>query len=54
MLDFGTNGSSIVSGRAVLSRMEGEFTRLSQIYGNAFCFIVQMETKTGTIKTLGF
>lgn len=24
----------LVSGRAVLSRMEGEFTRLSQIYGN--------------------
>lgn len=26
--------STIVSGRAVISRMEGEFTRLSQIYGN--------------------
>ncbi len=26
--------SSIVSGRAVIARMEGEFTRLSQIYGN--------------------
>lgn len=26
--------SSIVSGRAIISRMEGEFTRLSQIYGN--------------------
>ncbi|HEY5736161.1 MAG TPA: hypothetical protein VIS47_06350 [Nitrosopumilus sp.] len=24
----------LVSGRAVLSRMEGEFTRLSQVYGN--------------------
>ena len=24
----------IVSGRAILARMEGEFTRLSQIYGN--------------------
>ncbi|MFB5620374.1 MAG: hypothetical protein ACE5RC_04495, partial [Nitrosopumilus sp.] len=24
----------LVSGRAALSRMEGEFTRLSQIYGN--------------------
>ena len=24
----------MVSGRAILSRMEGEFTRLSQIYGN--------------------
>ena len=29
------NGNSIVSGRAILSRMEGEFTRLSQIYGNS-------------------
>lgn len=26
--------STIVSGRAITSRMEGEFTRLSQIYGN--------------------
>lgn len=26
--------SSIVSGRAIIARMEGEFTRLSQIYGN--------------------
>lgn len=26
--------SNLVSGRAVISRMEGEFTRLSQIYGN--------------------
>ena len=24
----------LVSGRAILSRMEGEFTRLSQVYGN--------------------
>ena len=29
----------IVSGRAVLSRMEGEFTRLSQIYGNHIMFL---------------
>jgi len=29
----------IVSGRAILSRMEGEFTRLSQIYGNHIVFI---------------
>lgn len=27
-------GEQLVSGRAILSRMEGEFTRLSQIYGN--------------------
>ena len=26
--------SNIVSGRAIITRMEGEFTRLSQIYGN--------------------
>jgi len=26
--------SSIISGRAIIARMEGEFTRLSQIYGN--------------------
>lgn len=25
---------TIISGRAILARMEGEFTRLSQIYGN--------------------
>ncbi len=29
----------IVSGRAIISRMEGEFTRLSQIYGNHIIFI---------------
>ena len=29
----------IVSGRALLSRMEGAFTRLSQIYGNHIIFI---------------
>jgi len=29
----------LVSGRAVLSRMEGEFTRLSQIYGNDIILI---------------
>jgi hypothetical protein len=26
--------NNIVSGRAIIARMEGEFTRLSQIYGN--------------------
>jgi len=26
--------NSMVSGRAIIARMEGEFTRLSQIYGN--------------------
>lgn len=29
----------LVSGRAILSRMEGEFTRLSQIYGNHVIFV---------------
>ena len=29
---------SIVSGRAIIARMEGEFTRLSQIYGNLLLF----------------
>lgn len=28
----------MVSGRAILARMEGEFTRLSQIYGNMILF----------------
>jgi len=29
----------LVSGRAILSRMEGEFTKLSQIYGNHIIFL---------------
>ena len=29
----------LVSGRAILSRMEGEFTRLNQIYGNQIIFL---------------
>ncbi len=29
----------LVSGRAALSRMEGEFTRLNQIYGNHIIFV---------------
>ena len=32
-------GSQLVSGRAILSRMEGEFTRLNQIYGNQIIFL---------------
>jgi hypothetical protein len=32
-------GEQLVSGRAILSRMEGEFTRLSQIYGNHMIFL---------------
>lgn len=31
---FDDEYSTIVSGRAIIARMEGEFTRLSQIYGN--------------------
>ena len=38
-LDEMKKGESMVSGRAILSRMEGEFTRLSQIYGNHIVFI---------------
>ena len=29
----------LVSGRAILSRMEGEFTRLNQMYGNEIIFL---------------
>lgn len=29
----------LISGRAILSRMEGEFTRLNQIYGNDLIFL---------------
>ena len=32
-------GQRLVSGRAILSRMEGEFTRLNQIYGNDIIFL---------------
>ena len=36
MFEMGTDDKSkkIVSGRAIISRLEGEFTRLRQIYGN--------------------
>ena len=33
-IDTGKKESKIVSGRAMISRIEGEFTRLRQIYGN--------------------
>ncbi|HET6516667.1 MAG TPA: hypothetical protein VFG25_00360 [Nitrosopumilaceae archaeon] len=39
LLDNSNNEKHLVSGRAILSRMEGEFTRLSQIYGNLLVFI---------------
>ncbi|MCE9651790.1 MAG: hypothetical protein K8Q89_01825 [Nitrosarchaeum sp.] len=37
--DMKSAKQKIVSGRAILSRMEGEFTRLSQIYGNHIIFV---------------
>jgi len=37
--DMQKSKQKLVSGRAILSRMEGEFTRLSQIYGNHIIFI---------------
>lgn len=37
LLENGKN--KLVSGRAILSRIEGEFTRLNQIYGNLLIFI---------------
>ncbi len=38
-LENKNKGEQIISGRAILSRMEGEFTRLSQIYGNHIIFL---------------
>ena len=37
--DMRNEKQKIVSGRVILSRMEGEFTRLSQIYGNHMMFV---------------
>lgn len=39
LLDDPTAKNKLISGRAILSRMEGEFTRLSQIYGNVLIYI---------------
>jgi len=39
LLDSGSSKNQLVSGRAILSRMEGEFTRLNQIYGNMLVFL---------------
>ena len=33
-IDSGNEEGRVVSGRAIIARMEGEFTRLRQIYGN--------------------
>jgi len=38
LLDSGSK-NQLVSGRAILSRMEGEFTRLNQIHGNLLVFL---------------
>ena len=37
--DMQNTKQKLVSGRAIISRMEGEFTRLSQIYGNHIIFV---------------
>jgi hypothetical protein len=37
--DMQKSKQKVVSGRAILSRIEGEFTRLSQIYGNHIIFV---------------
>ena len=39
LLDDPTKKNNLVSGRAILSRMEGEFTRLDQIYENLLIYI---------------
>jgi hypothetical protein len=39
LFDDPTKTNHLVSGRAILSRMEGEFTRLDQIYGNLLIYI---------------
>ena len=39
LLDDPSKKNQLVSGRAILSRMEGEFTRLDQIYGNLLIYI---------------
>ncbi|HJT10668.1 MAG TPA: hypothetical protein VJ771_07785 [Candidatus Nitrosotalea sp.] len=36
--EFADNQGKMVSGRAILARMEGEFTRLEEMYGNVLIF----------------
>ncbi len=36
--EFSNPRSKIISGRAILSKMEGEFTRLKEMYGNLLIF----------------
>ena len=44
--------NQLISGRAILSRMEGEFTRLDQIYGNQIIFLgTDGDTKWGNRNT---
>ena len=49
--DRTANDQKVVSGRAILSRIEGEFTRLGQIYGNYIIFSGQTVTPNGTTET---
>jgi len=44
----------IISGRAILSRMEGEFTRLREIYGNSIVLYGSDGDKIGKIETRDF
>ncbi len=39
LLDDPSKKNQLVSGRAILSRMEGEFTRHDQIYGNLLIYV---------------
>lgn len=51
-LEESEQNQSMVSGRAILSRIEGEFTRLNQIYGNKMMFIgMDGDTKWGNRNT---
>ena len=36
--EFSSNEKKMVSGRAILSKMEGEFTKLEEMYGNFLIF----------------
>ncbi|MDE1763378.1 MAG: hypothetical protein KGH88_03925 [Thaumarchaeota archaeon] len=36
--EFSDRGGKMVSGRAILARIEGEFTRLDEMYGNLLIF----------------
>ena len=44
----------LVSGRAILSRMEGEFTRLNQIYGNQIIFLIKLFLDVNIFGTVMF